>query len=47
MAVAIQDPDLITGLTNQKLNAMIVKRQVIMLGIAGIQPRGLKRMQIL
>jgi len=47
LAVAIRDQDLTTGLTNQKLNAIIVKRQVIMLGIARIQPIGLKRMQIL
>ena len=46
LTVAIQDP----GLTNQKLNAIIVKKkkkQVIMLGIVGVQPRGLRRMQIL
>jgi hypothetical protein len=43
LIVAIRDP----GLTNQRLNAIIVKRQVIILGIAGVQPRGLKRMQIL
>jgi hypothetical protein len=47
LAVAIRHQDLTTGLTNQKLNAIIVKRQVIMLGIARIQPIGLKRMQIL
>jgi len=47
LAVEIRDLDLTTGLTNQKLNAIIVKRQVIMLEIAKIQPRGLKRMQIL
>jgi hypothetical protein len=47
LVVVIQDPDWTTCLTNQKLNAIIVKRQVIMLGIAGIQPRGLKRMLIL
>jgi RNase H-fold protein (predicted Holliday junction resolvase) len=47
LAVAIQDPDLIAGLTNQKLNAIIVKRQVIMLRIIGFQSRGLRRMQIL
>jgi len=47
LAVEIRDLDLTTGLTNQKLNAIIVKRQVIMLKIAKIQPRGLKRMQIL
>jgi len=43
LIVTIRDP----GLTNQRLNAIIVKRQVIILGIAGVQPRGLKRMQIL
>jgi hypothetical protein len=47
LVVVIQDPDWTTCLTNQKLNAIIVKRQVIMLGIVGIQPRGLKRMLIL
>jgi hypothetical protein len=47
LAVTIQDPDLIAGLTNQKLNAIIVKRQVIMLRIIGFQSRGLRRMQIL
>ena len=47
LAIAIWDPDLTTGLTNQKLNAIIVKRQVIKLGIAGVQLRRLKRMQIL
>jgi hypothetical protein len=47
LVVAIQDPDWTTCLTNQKLNAIIIKRQVIMLGIAGIQPRRLKRMLIL
>jgi hypothetical protein len=35
-----------SGLTNQKLNAIIFKRQVIMVGIIGVQPRGLSRMQI-
>jgi hypothetical protein len=43
LIVAIRDP----GLTNQKLNAIIVKRHAIMLGIAGVQPRELRRMQIL
>jgi hypothetical protein len=38
LAVAIWDQDLTTGLTNQKLNAIIVKRQVIILGIDKIQP---------
>jgi hypothetical protein len=38
LIVAIWDP----GLTNQRLNVIIVKRQVIILGIAGVQPRGLK-----
>jgi len=47
LAIAIQDLDLIAGLTNQKLNAIIVKRQVIMLRIVGVQPRGLRRTQIL
>jgi hypothetical protein len=47
LAVAIQDPDLIAGLTNQKLNVIIVKRQVIMLRIIGFQSRGLNRMQLL
>jgi len=47
LAVAIQDPDLTTGLTNQKLNAIIIIRYVIMLGIAGIHLRRLKIMQIL
>jgi hypothetical protein len=43
LIVEIRDP----GFTNQKLNAIIIKRQVIMLGIARVQPRGLRRMQIL
>ena len=47
LAVAIRDPNLTVGLTNQKLNAIIVKRQVIMLGISGVQPKGLKKIQIL
>jgi hypothetical protein len=47
LAVAIQDPDLTTSLTNQKLNAIIIIRYVIMLGIAGIHLRRLKIMQIL
>jgi hypothetical protein len=47
LAIAIQDPDLTASLTNQKLNAIIVKRHVIMLMIVGIQSRGLRRMQIL
>jgi hypothetical protein len=47
LVVAIQDPDWTTCLTNQKFNAIIIKRQVIMLGIAEIQPRRLKRMLIL
>jgi hypothetical protein len=47
LAVAIRDPNLTVVLTNQKLNAIIVKRQVIMLGIAGVQPKGLKKIQIL
>jgi len=47
LAVIIWDPDLIAGLTNQKLNAIIIKIQVIMLGIVEVQPRGLRRMQIL
>ena len=47
LAVAIQDPDFTESLTNQKLNAIIVKRHVIMLRIVGIQPRALRRMQIL
>jgi hypothetical protein len=34
-------------LTNQKLNVIIVKRQVIMLRIIGFQSRGLNRMQLL
>jgi hypothetical protein len=42
LAVAIQDPDLTTDLTNQKLNAIIIKIQVIILGIAGVQPKGLR-----
>jgi hypothetical protein len=41
--MTIQDP----GLTNQKLNVITVKTQVIMLGIARFQPRGLRRMKIL
>ena len=47
LTVAIQDPDLTESLTNQKLNAIIVKRHVIMIKIVGIQPRALRRMQIL
>jgi RNase H-fold protein (predicted Holliday junction resolvase) len=47
LAVTIQDPNLTTDLTNQKLNAIIVKRQVIMLRNVGVQPRGLRRLQIL
>ena len=47
LEITIWDPDLTTGLTNQKLNAIIVKRQVIKLGIVGVQLRRLKRMQIL
>ena len=47
LEITIWDPDLITGLTNQKLNAIIVKRQVIKLGIVRVQLRRLKRMQIL
>jgi hypothetical protein len=43
LIVVIWDP----GLINQRLNAIIVKRQVIILGIAGVQPRGLRRIQIL
>ena len=37
LAVEIWDSDLIVSLTNQKLNGIIVKRQVIMLGIAKVQ----------
>jgi hypothetical protein len=47
LTVAIQDLDLTAGLTNQKLNAIIVKRQVIMLGIVRVQQRGLRIMQVL
>jgi len=47
LEITIWDPDLTTGLTNQKLNAIIVKRQVIKLGIVRVQLRRLKRMQIL
>jgi RNase H-fold protein (predicted Holliday junction resolvase) len=47
LAVTIQDPNLTADLTNQKLNAIIVKRQVIMLRNVGVQPRGLRRLQIL
>jgi RNase H-fold protein (predicted Holliday junction resolvase) len=47
LEITIWDPDLTTGSTNQKLNAIIVKRQVIKLGIVGVQLRRLKRMQIL
>ena len=47
LTVAIQDLDLTAGLTNQKLNAIIVKRQVIMLGIVRVQLRGLRIMQVL
>jgi hypothetical protein len=43
LAVTFRD----LALTNQKLNAIIVKRNVIMLEITGIQLRGLKRIQIL
>ena len=43
LKMTIQDP----GLTNQKLNVITVKRQIIMLGIARFQPRGLRRMKIL
>jgi hypothetical protein len=44
LAIAIWDPNLTTGLTNQKLIAIIVKRQVIKLGIAGVQLRRLRRL---
>jgi hypothetical protein len=47
LTVAIQDLDLTAGLTNQKLNAIFIKRQVIMLGIVRVQPRGLRIMQVL
>jgi len=47
LTVAIQDLDLTAGLTNQKLNAIIVKRQVIMVGIVRVQPRGLRIIQVL
>jgi tetrahydromethanopterin S-methyltransferase subunit A len=47
LAVAIQDPDLTAGLTNQKLNAIIIKGQVIMLRIVRVQLRELRRTQIL
>jgi hypothetical protein len=43
LIVVIWDP----GLINQRLNAIIVKRQVIILEIARVQPRGLRRIQIL
>jgi hypothetical protein len=43
LKMTIQD----SGLTNQKLNVIIVKRQVIMLGIARFQPKRLMRMKIL
>jgi len=47
LAITIWDPNLTAGLTNQKLNAIIIKTQIIMLGIAGVEPKGLRRMQIL
>jgi hypothetical protein len=34
------------GLTNQKLNAIIIKKYVIMLGIVGVQLKSFRRMQI-
>jgi hypothetical protein len=43
LKMTIQDP----GLTNQKLNVIIIKRQVTMLGIARFQPRRLMGMKIL
>jgi hypothetical protein len=47
LTVVIWHLDLIAGLTNQKLNTIIVKRKVIMLWIAGVQLSRLRRMQIL
>jgi len=35
------------GMTKQKLNVSIIRKWVIMFGIAGIQTEGLRRMSIL